>query len=130
MGGNMKKYGLRILVILIVIILGINVVGLNSAMAIGDVIDDYSSYKPSSTTSADDKPLKDKANALLGAINVIGIVVSVITLMIIGIGYMFGSIEEKVTYKEKLVPWIIGAVLTFAVTTLPNLIYKFVISID
>ena len=61
---------------------------------------------------------------ILGAINVFGVIVSVITLMIIGMKYMFGSIEEKAEYKKTATMYIIGAVLVFSVTTIPNILYK------
>lgn len=72
----------------------------------------------------------EKIGYLLGAINVVGIVISVITLMILGIRYMFGSIEEKAEYKQTFTMYIIGAILLFSVTTIPNILYNIGISIN
>lgn len=48
-----------------------------------------------------------KAGKVVGQINFLGIIISVIVLTIIGVKYMLGSIEEKAAYKETLKPYII-----------------------
>lgn len=79
-------------------------------------------YKPSSTGS--EAKLKNKAGVILGVLNVLGVTVSVITLMLVGIKYMFGSIEEKAEYKKTMIMYLIGAALTFGITTIPNILYR------
>ena len=61
---------------------------------------------------------------ILGAIRNISIVVSVITLMIIGLKYIIGSAEEKANYKETMIPYIIGCILAVSGTTLVSFIYN------
>lgn len=54
---------------------------------------------------------------VLGVITVAGILVAVGGMMILGIQFMRGSVEEKATYKQKLVPFIVGFfILVTAVT--------------
>ena len=74
--------------------------------------------------NAGSEKLEAKAKIVLGVIQSIGVVISVIILMVIGIKYMLGSIEEKAEYKETLKPYIIGAILVFTGTTIPQLIYQ------
>ena len=69
--------------------------------------------------------LQDKANGIIGLITTIGVVVSVVALIAIGIKYMLGSVEEKAEYKETLKPYSIGAFLVFTVSLVPQLIYQF-----
>lgn len=89
----------------------------------GDLgLGDLDSYKGS---NADSPTLVGKANNLLGLIQVVGIVISVVMIMAIGIKYMLGSVEEKAEYKSTLVPYLIGAFILFTGTTLPNIIYQF-----
>lgn len=80
-------------------------------------------YKPNSGGSS--QKLVDKANKVLGPIQVVGSTISVITLAIIGIKYMIGSVEEKAEYKKTMLPYLIGAVLVFATSNLIAIIYKF-----
>lgn len=69
---------------------------------------------------------KDKVEKMLGYIQIIGMVLSVIILIIIGFKYMLGSVEEKAEYKKTLIPYIIGAILLFSGSLLPEIIYQVV----
>lgn len=77
-------------------------------------------------TIENDTQLTEKVGNVLGIINTIGIVVAIIVLMMLGIKYMLGSIEEKAEYKKAVIPYIVGMFLLVSVTTLPNIIYKIV----
>ena len=50
---------------------------------------------------------------------------SVVTLMIIGIKQMTASAEEKSILKQAMPGYILGAVMVFAMTVIPTLIYEF-----
>ena len=54
----------------------------------------------------------------------VGIVVAVVVLLVIGIKYMIGSAEEKAEYKKTMIPYIIGAILLFASTTIVGVVYN------
>ena len=54
----------------------------------------------------------------------IGIIVSVISLMLIGLRTMFGSLEDKSHYKEVLPTFVIGVFIFLSCTTIPEMIYK------
>ena len=43
---------------------------------------------------------------------------SVVALMIIGVKYMLGSVEEKAEYKKTMRPYVIGALMLFGITNL------------
>lgn len=122
------------LVIIFIILLNFNLKVYASTGALGEPTGGSSSseidptknpkyFKPDNS-NATETELKSKTGLILGAINVFGVIVSVITLMIIGMKYMFGSIEEKAEYKKTATMYIIGAVLVFSVTTIPNILYK------
>lgn len=76
-------------------------------------------------TSQNPQKATEKIGKILGYINVVGIVVSVVALILIGLRYMLGSVEEKAEYKKTLIPYIIGAFILFTGTLVPNLIYTF-----
>ena len=73
------------------------------------------------STSTEFKPMIE---SVLGYINVIGIVISVVVLVIIGIKYLLGSIEEKAEYKKTMTGYLIGALLVFLTTTVANILYQ------
>ena len=62
---------------------------------------------------------------LMGVIQVVGVVLAVIILMILGIKYMMGSAEEKAEYKKTMIPYLVGAILIFAASTIANVVYQF-----
>ena len=76
-----------------------------------------------------EREIKTIGGKILTYVTAIGIVVSVVTLIIIGIKYMLGSVEEKAGYKKSLMPYVIGAFLTFAASTLAQIIYEIAIKI-
>ena len=50
-------------------------------------------------------------------------------LIIIGIKYMFGSVEEKAQYKKILLPYFWGAIMVFGITNIVSIIYDIAVSI-
>ena len=82
---------------------------------------DLEQFNGSGTDSA---KLKSMTGIVLGVIQIIGTISSVVVLMVLGIKYMLGSVEEKAEYKKNFVPYLVGAVLLFAGTAIPQLIYQ------
>ena len=69
-------------------------------------------------------------NNIVTIIQVVGIVIAVIVLLVIGIKYMMGSASEKAEYKKTIIPYIVGAVLIFAGTSLVRVIYSLSTSVS
>ena len=69
---------------------------------------------------------------LVGAVQVIGSVISVIALIIIGIRYMFSSVDDKASLKDVLIYYVIGAVLVFATSNILSIAFNVIngLSID
>lgn len=67
-----------------------------------------------------------KVNVIVSVIEAVGIILSVIILIVIGIKYMLGSVEERADYKKTMIPYLIGAFLVFTVSLIPQIIYKFI----
>lgn len=66
-------------------------------------------YEPN--LNLDNNVFLSKAGIVLGWIKYIGILVSVVALTIIGIKYMFSSVEGKAEYKKTMIPYVIGCFL-------------------
>ena len=64
-------------------------------------------------------------NSVVGILQVVGIVLSVVVLIVLGIKYMMGSAEEKAEYKKTMIPYIVGAALIFMASVLAQVIYQF-----
>ena len=92
------------------------------ATTIGGV--DVSPTKPTDTT------YQTVGQKIIGIIQVVGIIISVICLMVLGIKYMMGSAEEKADYKKSMIPYLVGAILIFAASALAQVVYQFVTGIS
>ena len=68
------------------------------------------------------KEVQKIGNRVIGILQVVGIFLSVIILVVLGIKYMMGSAEEKAEYKKTLLPYFIGAVLIFAASALAGVV--------
>lgn len=68
-------------------------------------------------------------NKTITVISTIGSVISVIVIIVIGLKYMIGSVEEKAEYKKTLMPFLIGALFVFAASTIASIIYNIAINI-
>lgn len=62
---------------------------------------------------------------VVGILQTVGIVLSVVVLIILGIKYMMGSAEEKAEYKKTMIPYIVGAALIFAASAFAQVIFSF-----
>ena len=68
-------------------------------------------------------------NKIIGMVQAIGSIVSVLILVVLGIKYMMGSAEEKAEYKKTMIPYLVGAVLIFAASNIASMVYSFANSI-
>lgn len=80
-------------------------------------------YDPGSKDDASGATrLKNMGNTIIGFIQIVASVLSVIILMVMGIKYMMGSVEEKAEYKKAMLPYVIGIVIVFSITTILGII--------
>lgn len=77
-------------------------------------IDNPDYFKPGAPNKTDSDKVVNKVKPIMNAISVIGTVVAVVTLAILGVKFMVGSVSEKAEYKKSMIPYLIGAVLLFA----------------
>ena len=104
-------------IIILVIIL---IIALTSCVLASDLTDGITINK----TKA--KEAEEIGNVIFGIVRTVGIILSVVTLMLLGIKYMIGSVEEKAEYKKTFGIYIIGALMVFAISTFIDVIYKFI----
>lgn len=123
----MKNVKIKLISILIIALILITL-GMQICMARNvDVTEHPYDYRPGAISNEDGNIIKGKTGTILGIINAVGIIISVIAIACIGIKYMLGSVEDKAEYKKTLIPYMIGVALLVMCTTIPNIIYKIVI---
>ena len=63
---------------------------------------------------------------IIGAITVVGIVISVVVMIILGIKYMIGSVDQRAEYRKTMVPIIIGMLILFGTSWIITTIFTIV----
>lgn len=74
--------------------------------------------------TAADNQISEIGAKILSAVTTAGIVLSVIMLAVLGVKYMMGSADEKAEYKKSMMPYLVGAVLIFAASTIASAVYN------
>lgn len=117
----MNKTVIRIITALVIImmIVSISVNSIAAELEPGNLTGDTSKVQDGVNS------INDVGNSIVGVLQVVGIVLSVIVLIILGIQYMMGSAEEKAEYKKTMMPYIVGAALIFAASAFAQVIYDF-----
>lgn len=81
-------------------------------------------------TSVETTEVQNFGKAIVSVTRVLGVVVAVVVLLILGIKYMIGTTQERADYKKTMVPYIIGAIIIFASTTIVGVIYDLTTSLN
>ena len=87
-----------------------------------DPIQNPNSFKPGGVTQNDVNIITKKANSFVGIVVTVGVVISAVTLGILGIKYMLGSVEERAEYKKSMAPYLVGSILLFSASGVVGII--------
>ena len=82
-----------------------------------------------SGTTFSDAEAKQIGNKAITVVTTVGAVLSVVVLIVLGIKYMMGSVEEKAEYKKSLMPYVIGCIFVFMATVIATVIYDIMTSL-
>ena len=114
----MSKKTIKIISILAIILCVI--------MAVTPVFADIDIGSIDASTSPDaETAISGFAGKIMGLIRNVGIVAAVILLMVIGLKYLTGSVEEKADYKKSLMPYVVGIVVLFGASAIAQFIIGF-----
>lgn len=94
--------------------------------ALVDPIENPGEYKPSENPVSNNTKFIERGNLVIGVIQLLGTAIAVITLMTLGIRYMLAGIQEKALYKETMGPYLIGAIMVFAIPNIIAVLYDFI----
>ena len=109
---------LKIFTILLVII---TIASLSTSVLAGNAIS--AADLEANITFGNDTTMVQKVGSIMGTIRNIAVIAAVIVLMIIGVKYILGSVEEKAEYKKTFMPLIIGIVLVVTQFSLHLILY-------
>lgn len=84
---------------------------------------DTDKYKPGDLTEDDYKTAFEMGGTIVNVLSTVGTVIAVAGIMILGIKYMMGSIEEKAEYKKTMIPYLVGCIFIFCIPKIVSIIY-------
>lgn len=114
---TMKIFTVLLLVVMI-FTFTTNVLAATGTQVTPSQLEDKINYGDASDTNS----LMTQAGKIMGMIRNVAIIAAVIIIMVLGIKYMLGSVEEKADYKKSFVPLIVGIVLVVAATSIATFI--------
>ncbi len=115
------------LIVALLIILSILMISVSSFA--GDALTP-GSFGTGTVDSSQTSIIKSMGGQIIGVVRTVGVLVAVVILLILGIKYMVGSAEEKADYKKSMIPYIVGAVLIFAASTIAGIVYDMASALD
>ncbi len=113
----MSKKMVKILTTLVMVIMIVTVAISSFALSPGEI--------QANTTVNGTTEIQTVGESIVGILQTVGVVLSVIVLIVLGIKYMMGSAEEKAEYKKTFIPYVVGAALIFAASAFAQVIYQF-----
>lgn len=119
----MKKLSKILAAIMLVTMLCMTVATISMAADATTAAPNPSTYKGNGSTNVNG--ITNIGNQIITIVSTVGSIASVIVLVILGLKYMMGSAEEKAEYKKTLMPYIIGAGLVFAASSIAGIIFSF-----
>lgn len=90
----------------------------------GKIMENVSKAAESSGTDTD--ALTNLGGKILDVLQIVGIIVGAIILVVLGLKYMMGSLEEKAEYKKTMIPFVVGAIVVMAAPTLTKGIFTLI----
>lgn len=121
-----RKLMIKIIIIIVLSCVIICIPNMSKTFDVDSSLGDLNQY--GQVTGKSDV-FQDKVGVILGAIQMVGSLTAVICLIVLGVRYMMGSVEEKAEYKKTLLPYFIGAMLVFGITNLLKVVYDVMITI-
>lgn len=91
---------------------------------------DTNEWYPGEFSSGGLEDITEKFGTIVDAIRTIGIIVTVVVLMILGIKFMMGSASEKAEYKKSMIPYLVGVVIFFTLSQILAIIIELTNSIN
>lgn len=117
----MKKTVISIIVVFFIIFTLATCLSKTYAIGLDKVQSNPDSY---AQTTEDNSGAVAIGNVIVWLVRTVGEAIAVVMLLILGIKYILGSVEEKAEYKQSMWPYVLGAILIFAGAALTDIIYK------
>ncbi len=109
-------------ILTIVLLVAMIVLSVSEVFAAGDLITKIENS--TNTTDVNMGTLPQTIGKIVAYIRNAAIILGIIIILVLGIKYMTGSVEEKAGYQKSFVPLIIGIVVVMAATSIASFLFS------
>ena len=120
MNKTMKIFAILAIAVLLVSFMSTNIFATDPGSIIGTLENDVNRAEVNTSK------ISSTAGKVIKAIRNFAIIASVVILVILGVKYMIGSVEQKAEYQKNFVPLIIGIVLVVGATSIASFLFSIV----
>lgn len=108
-------------ILTIVLLIAMIVLSVSEVFASGDIITNIES---SAKGNVDMGTLPQTVGKVIAYIRNASILIGVVIIIILGIKYMLGSVEEKAGYQKSFVPLVVGIIVVMAATSIASFLFS------
>ena len=87
-------------------------------------IGDPTDYDPKNSDYDVPTDVTNIAGTIISIIQTVGIVLAVVVIVILGIKYITGYVQEKANFKATMIPYLVGVALLVITPTIVRIIYE------
>lgn len=109
-------------ILTIVLLVAMIVLSVSEVFAAGGLITDIENS--ANLTSVNMGTLPETIGKVIAYIRNAAIIIGIVIILILGIKYMTGSVEEKAGYQKSFVPLIVGIVVVMAATSIASFLFS------
>ena len=114
----MKKFTKILTVVLLVAII---VMTVSNVFAAGTILNQIENS--ANSANVDTSSIAGMAGTIIAYLRNAAVIIGVIIIIILGIKYMTGSVEEKAGYQKSFIPLIVGIVVVVAATSIASFLF-------
>lgn len=114
---------IKILTVIALIIIMMTVFTNNVLAKSADIITQIENETNKADVSNATNKIMPKVGQIIRMIRNFSIIAGVIILIVLGVKYMIGSVEEKSGYQKAFVPLVIGIILVMAATSIASFLF-------
>lgn len=112
---------LTIILLIAILLITVNNVFAMDPEAVTNTIDTIKNQ--ANTTKVNTDSIAKTVGTIIAYLRNAAIIIGIVLIVIIGIRYMTGSVEEKVDYKKSFIPLIVGIIVVMAATSIASFLF-------
>lgn len=108
-------------ILAVVLLVAIIVMSVSNVFAASSIINEIETS--AKNANVDTGSISQMAGRIIAYLRNAAVIIGVIIIIILGIKYMTGSVEEKAGYQKSFIPLIVGIVVVVAATSIASFLF-------